>query len=77
MAVTLGYRASRSLAVRIRGIISRQAVYIFSEYEGVAKPEWLPYLTSRVENADAPIMNLNTLVHLWPHYAGISGRWRV
>ena len=61
MAATLGFRA-QSLGIPVKGLVSRQPVFILDTYDRAAKKEWLPLLKSRVENADSPILGAKTVV---------------
>lgn len=52
----LGYRA-KSLNIQIRGLIVRQGAFVFGPYKDVVPPDWMPYLKSREENWEAPILS--------------------
>ena len=56
LVAMLGYRA-KSLNINIRGLIVRQGAFIFGPYKDVVPPEWMPYLKSREENWEAPILS--------------------
>jgi hypothetical protein len=53
----LAYRSTdKDLNIPIKGMILRQAAFIYGPLDSVAKPEWKSRLTSREENFDAPIL---------------------
>jgi acetyl esterase/lipase len=53
----LAYRSTdKDLNIPIKGMILRQAAFIYGQLDSVAKPEWKSRLTSREENFDAPIL---------------------
>lgn len=78
MCAMLGFRA-RSLNLPVNGMILRQPAFIFNTYETAAKEEWKPFLKSREENHDSPILSGDDVVSrlniiLMPYSRGESSR---